>query len=290
MEQQQQPAKTWIERLLDSNPTLRDSREQYEQRKKDNRLTLWERCRLGEILPGKIYEPPSISPGKDIKCEMCGDVGYRIYWQDGYQYAEECDCLPRIQSEAKMKQAGVNREMTFDNWVSDWDYQIEMAAKAWEFADGGYLSGQWLFVGGQAGCGKTHICTAVVNKLLQTNIGCRYMTWRDEAVQLKALVNEQQEYHARLMELCNAPVLYIDDFWKTQKGMKPTQADVNLAFQIINARYQDKKWTTIISCEYSTEELMAIDEAVGSRIHERSKAYRVYIEQDATKNYRVMMG
>ena len=189
-----------------------------------------------------------------------------------------------------MKRSGANRDMTFENWVSDWDYQVEMAAKAYEYADSGYLSGQWLFVGGQVGCGKTHICTAVINKLLQCNIGCRYMSWRDEAVQLKAVVNNQQEYHTRLMELVKAPILYIDDFWKTQNGKSPTQADVNLAFQIINARYQDKKYCTIISCEYSTAELMSIDEAVGSRIHERSKAYRVYIEKDTAKNYRITLG
>ena len=189
-----------------------------------------------------------------------------------------------------MKAAGVDRNMTFETWVSDWDYQVEMGAKAFEYADGGYLSGQWLFVGGQVGCGKTHICTAVVNKLLQNNIGCRYMAWRDEAVTLKAIVNNQQEYHDKLVELQKAPVLYIDDFWKTQKGMKPTQADVNLAFQILNYRYQDKTRCTIISSELSTSEIMRIDEAVGSRIHERSKAYRVYIEQDPAKNYRITMG
>ena len=282
---------SWVENLLSLNPELRKSRQLYEQRKNNNELTLWERCRSGEILPGKVYEPPSINPGNENpRCELCGDVGYRFFWKNGYQFAEECECLGRIQSESKMKKAGVDRTKTFENWVSDWDYQTYMAAKAWEYANGGYLSGQWLFVGGQVVCGKTHICTAVVNELLKTNIGCRYMTWRDEAVQLKALVNEQQEYHNRLMELCKAPVLYIDDFWKVQKGQKPTPADVNLAFQIINFRYQDKKWATIISCEYSTEELMAIDEAVGSRIHERSKAYRVHIANDDAKNFRVIMG
>jgi DNA replication protein DnaC len=65
---------------------------------------------------------------------------------------------------------------------------------------------------------------------------------------------------------------------------------VNLAFQIINYRYQDKTKATIISSELSTLELMQIDEAVGSRIHERSKAYRIFIEHDPTKNYRLTMG
>lgn len=198
--------------------------------------------------------------------------------------------MPRIQSEEKMKRSGVDRDMTFDSFCLDFDWQQEMSAKATEYALGGYLSGQWFFAGGQVGCGKTHICTAIINELLKNNLGCRYMMWRDEAVQLKALVNDFAEYHERVSQWIKAPILYIDDLFKTQNGKQPTQADVNLAFQIINARYQDKKYCTIISCEYTTAELMEIDEAVGSRIYERSKAYRVEIEKDMKKNYRVILG
>jgi DNA replication protein DnaC len=113
------------------------------------------------------------------------------------------------------------------------------------------------------------------------------MAWRSESVELKALIKEHQEYHYRLDELKKTPVLYIDDLWKTQQGTKPTQADVNLAFEITNHRYQDKKYCTIISCEYTTDELMKIDEAVGSRIFERSKGYSLEIERDSAKNFRL---
>ena len=177
--------------------------------------------------------------------------------------------------------------MTFDNFCMDFDWQTKMSMKATEFALGGYLSGQWYFAGGQVGCGKTHICTAILHELIKVNLGCKYMAWKNESVELKALVNQHQEYHEKLMEICNANVLYIDDFWKTQQGEKPTKADVNLAFQIINHRYQNKKYVTIISCEYTVKELMNIDEAVGSRIFERSKGYRIEIEKDDDKNYRL---
>lgn len=277
----------WLSRVFAKHPELFASYMLFQQRKEDGKLELWERCVLGESLPNKIYAPPPRV--ENARCELCGDIGYRTYWQDGHQCAEECECFNRIKSESAMKKANVNREQTFDNWVADWDFQVVMGGKAQEFAEGGYLSGQWFFAGGQVGCGKTHICTAIVNELVKCAVGCRYMTWRDEAVRLKAIVNNHAEYHARLMELCKAPVLYIDDLFKTQSGAKPTQADVNLAFQIINFRYQDKKYCTIISCEYTTDELMKIDEAVGSRIFERSKAYRVEIEKDPEKNYRLRM-
>ena len=275
----------WYENL---NPKARASYEVYRKRKEEGKLQLWERCMLGEKFPNKIYLPPTIKEG--ARCELCGDVGYRFYFENGYETAEECECFGRIQSENAMKKANVNRNQTFENWCSDFDYQTYMGSKAYEYATGGYLSGQWFFCGGQVGAGKTHICTAIINELTKHAFGCRYMTWRDEAVQLKALVNQHQEYHARLMELCKAPVLYIDDLFKTQSGQKPTPADVNLAFQVINARYQDKKYCTIISCEYTTKQLIEIDEAVGSRIFERSKAYRIEIEKDEGKNFRLNMG
>lgn len=276
--------KEWFDNL---NPTMKAGWEAYQKRKEEGKLELWEKAKLG-VMPNKIYLP--VETNEDTKCELCGDVGYRHYIENGQEMMEECECLNRIKFERNMKKSGANKDMTFENWHSHDNWQTDMGAKAVEYADGGYLTGQWFFAGGQVGCGKTHICTAILHELIKTNIGCKYMAWRDEAVQLKAIVNQHEEYHQRLMEICKSPVLYIDDFWKTQQGMKPTQADVNLAFQIINFRYQDKKYVTIISCEHTVKKLMEIDEAVGSRIYERSKAYRVEIEKDETKNYRLKMG
>lgn len=275
----------WAKSFFKKHPDMRPAYDDLKERLENKKAPLWMQCKAGEILPVKIYMPPPKVEG--ARCELCGDIGWRHYWQNGQEFAEECECYNKVQSERNLKKAGVNQNQTFDTWCSDFDYQIEMSKKAYEFALGGYLSGQWFFAGGQVGSGKTHICTAIVHELIKSNIGCRYMAWRDEAVQLKAIVNNHQEYHARLMQLCKAPVLYIDDLFKTQAGMKPTQADVNLAFQIINFRYNDKRYTTIISCEHTIDGLNAIDEAIGSRIYERSKGYRCEIEKDENKNYRM---
>ena len=244
-----------------------------------------EMCKRGERFKERIYVPPKIT--ENTKCEVCGDVGYRFFWFDGYEYAEECACNGVRRSEAAIRNAGIQRNMTFDKFFVNQPFQKEILAKAKEYANGGYLTGQWFYIGGQAGCGKTHICTAIVEELLKKSVECYYMMWRDEAVQLKAIVNEHAEYHERLSRLCKVPVLYIDDFWKTQQGQKPTQADVNLAFQIINMRYQNRNCVTLVSCELSAEELMQIDEATGSRIAERSKAYYLYVAKDKNKNYRL---
>ena len=241
-------------------------------------------CRRGERFQERVYVPPEANDGQ---CPLCGGIGYRFYWYDGYEYAEPCDCFAQIQSDQSVKKAGIKRDMTFENFYTDKSFQKHIKQKAMQYAKDGYLAGQWFFIGGQVGCGKTHICTAIVHELASKGSQCKYMTWRDEAVQLKSIVNEHEEYHFKLMELCKTPVLYIDDLFKTQAGQMPTQADVNLAFQIINHRYLDANKVTIISCEYDSNQLLDIDEATGSRIIEKSKAYLVDVTRNRDKNYRL---
>lgn len=242
-----------------------------------------EMCKRGARFKERIYEPPT----KNGDCPLCGGEGFRFFWYDGYQYAEECVCYGAIKSEQSVKAAGIKRDMTFESFFTDKPFQAHIKEKAEQYSTDGYLAGQWFYIGGQVGCGKTHICTAIVNELARKGKHCKYMTWRDEAVRLKSIVNEHEEYHYQLMELCNVPVLYIDDLFKTQGGMMPTKADVNLAFAIINHRYLDNTKVTIVSCEYDSSRLLDIDEATASRIIEKSKTYLVDVTQDRSKNYRL---
>jgi DNA replication protein DnaC len=82
-------------------------------------------------------------------------------------------------------------------------------------------------------------------------------------------------------------VLYIDDFFKTESGKLPTTAEINIAFEILNFRYNNPDLVTIISSEKGMSELLEIDEATGSRIFERSKDYSISIAKDKNKNYRL---
>lgn len=68
-----------------------------------------------------------------------------------------------------------------------------------------------VFIGGQVGAGKTHICTAIVGKLLQNGKSAIYAPWKRIAAELKACLNEP-EYTARMDELMKTDCLYIDDF------------------------------------------------------------------------------
>ena len=131
--------------------------------------------------------------------------------------------------------------------------------------------GKWFIISGNSGTGKTHLCTAICGELIKAGKEVRYMLWRDEAPRLKALVNDRFEYDRLISEIKRADVLYIDDFWKGAV----TQADINLSFEILNARYNSKQKVTLISSERTIEQILSVDEAIGSRIYERSKGFYI---------------
>ena len=144
----------------------------------------------------------------------------------------------------------------------------------------------WLFFGGQSGCGKTHLCTATAGYLIKQGIRTKYMLWRDEIVELKQFVNDFEMYQAKINLLKTVPLLYIDDFFKTEQGKTPTQADIQLAYEILNYRY-NKQLMTIISSELQVGELIEIDEAIAGRIVEMCRENVLNISRDTKRNYRL---
>ena len=55
----------WYEGL---NPGLREKWDAFQERKAKDHLELWERVKLGEKLPNKIYMPVPYKEG--VKCEL----------------------------------------------------------------------------------------------------------------------------------------------------------------------------------------------------------------------------
>ena len=105
------------------------------------------------------------------------------------------------------------------------------------------------------------------------------MTWREQAGVLKRLGTDAQR-DALLDRLKTTAVLYIDDLFKTAKGtdgvQRPSEAEVRLAFEIINSRYAAKK-KTIISSESLMADIVKIDEAIAGRIKQMCGYYLVNI-------------
>ena len=174
------------------------------------------------------------------------------------------------------------KRYTMENWEAREPWQKKLADMVHDYANN--PSG-WFLLSGTPGTGKTHLCTALCGILMERGMPARYMLWRDVSVRAKACVNDEVEYQALIEPLKRVKVLYIDDLFKTGKGQQPTTGDVNLAFELINARYNDSRLLTVISSERSINEILDIDEGVGSRIYERAKEY--YADLRGRKNWRM---
>lgn len=176
------------------------------------------------------------------------------------------------------------KRYTFEAWNVGERWQAEILRMAQEYAAN---PAGWFFLAGRPGTGKTHLCTAICGNLIQRGYRTRYSLWRDFCVKAKSIVNDDgQQYEALIKPLKSVRVLYIDDLFKTGKGAIPTTGDVNLAFELLNSRYNDESKLTIISSELTANQILEIDEATGSRIVERSK--NNYADLSARQNYRLL--
>ena len=226
-------------------------------------------------------------------CAKCKNKGYiyRVEERvDSYgkpYYAEiacKCECM-RVRDELRrIDNSGLSKLLkryTFKAYEASEDWQQYALKEACAFAkepDG------WFYYGGQPGCGKTHICTAIVGYLLKQGRAAKYMLWQDDITKIKQAVNDGEMYDAINYSYKAAVILYIDDFYKTLRGDFVSTADVNATFKIINYRYNEEL-PTIISSEFSLQQIVEIDEALGSRIAEMAN-HKIFIERDPKKNYR----
>ena len=195
-----------------------------------------------------------------------------------------------------MRNSGLSEALdtqTFETFVTKTETQRkikEAAEKYLErlFEDRDSKRRPWFYIGGNPGCGKTHICTAICGEILKKNVGVRYMQWLDVSRKLKASVNDE-DFEDEVAEYINVSVLYIDDLLKQKYTETPTftEADIKIAFTILNARYLQNK-PTIISSEWDlVNQLLPADEGVFSRVYERCKGNRLTIERKMENNFRL---
>lgn len=205
-----------------------------------------------------------------VDCPKCGNMGYIPYTKDGEIYSRECECMNTRRSMRRIKNSGMIdllSRYTFAEYETPDDTRAKIKAAAQKYAE---ADDGWFYIAGQSGSGKTHICTAICSRLMERGKEVYYMKWRDESRQLKAIVNTE-DIDPKLEKLKSVPVLYIDDFLKGGAN----EADIRLAFEILNARYNESKARTVLSSEIGIKELLRVDEAVGSRVYERSRGYRL---------------
>ena len=236
--------------------------------------------------------------GDGIDCEVClnkGSVYVVLVDEDGVarRYFKQCECMKRRLAVRRIQASGMERALqryTFKAFETTEEWQERMKDKALSYLNEGVKDGAWLYIGGQSGCGKTHICTAAAGVMLR-KLAVKYMAWPHEAQVIKAVANDVEQYGALVKPLQETEALYIDDFLKPLKGNdgsdgNATAADLKLAFDILNLRYINRK-PTIISSEWFMSELGALDEAIAGRISEMCGPWKLDIGRDKARNYRL---
>ena len=225
-----------------------------------------------------------------LDCPDCKNRGF-IYESKPsggvyYERAVACQCMERRKSLKNIAESGLYalvRDCNFESFVAREPWQLHARARAVDYLD--EYENSWFCALGSVGAGKTHLCIAICGELLSRGLGVHYMLWLRDSPPLKGVPESMAARERTLRRLATVDVLYIDDLFKNEGRARPTPADIRLAHEIINARYIARK-TTLISSEWGMNELLAFDEAVGSRIYERSRGFALTFTGD--KNQRLV--
>jgi len=233
----------------------------------------------------------------EYQCSKCLDSGWLdFYDEDGNRFAKKCECRLAREAEERLQASGLAEAVavqTFEAFRTDTPIREHTKRVAQQYIvdlfDGEDPQRRpWLYVGGNPGSGKTHICTAVCGEILKHNIGVRYMQWLEESKKLK-YANSDESFTDAVNDYINPSVLYIDDLFKQKYTARPvfTEADIKIAFMILNGRYLQNK-PTIISSEWDlVDHLLDADEGIFSRVYERCKYHMISIPRDLENNYRL---
>lgn len=231
----------------------------------------------------------------DYDCKICKNKGdlLMIDTETDCEVYKPCSCRNIRKTIKRMKECGMGNLLTlyrFSTFEVKEKWQKDIFDKATAFVNND--KAKWFCMLGQSGCGKSHICTAITRELLKMGMNVKYMMWLEESTRIKQAITNAELYARLVKELKEAEVLYIDDFFKNDNDTKPSPADIKLANEIINFRYNqaritNKRLVTLISCERTLEQLLEYDTALAGRIVEMTKPNNLIIVEGFDKNYRL---
>lgn len=227
------------------------------------------------------------SQGKDdgtgIQCSECNNRGDLAFISDdGFFTVRLCKCAgTRITIKRLQKQGlfDIAQKKTLSNFQTDTDTREALKDIAVRFLE--EKEPHWMILCGQSGAGKTHLCTATFVQLsFDRGLDGRYLLWPSDSRRMKAAAIDGNERYINDFKQCG--FLYIDDLFKCKRDSEPTDADVRLAFDILDYRY-NHKLPTIISSEMLLEEIRDLDVAIYRRIREMCGVYIGNIGRDPRK-------
>lgn len=223
--------------------------------------------------------------GTGIQCDSCNNRGNTAFLDEsGFFKIRPCKCAGTRLTVQRLQRQGlfeIAKKKTFSSFQTDTDTRKAIKAIAVRFIK--EQAPRWMILCGQSGAGKTHLCTAAFTRLsLDRGLDGRYLLWNSDGRRIKATAKDGDEHLLNDFKRCK--LLYIDDLFKCRKDMEPSDADVRLAFEILDYRY-NHKLMTIISTEMMMEDIQYLDEAIFRRIREMCGPYIGNIGRDPDKCY-----
>lgn len=226
-------------------------------------------------------------------CPKCKNRGnFQVIDNDGNKVMRDCDCMEARRFIIAMNEAGLGdlyEKCNFEDYkvTEQWQALDLKLSKEYAAKDGN----PWLIFSGNPGTGKTMLCTAICKELAKRGRDIKFVSWvtlEAKLIQTKFKLNEQEEI---MQSIGNADVLYIDDFLKItdeakRAGKKPSADSLLYAFMIVDKRYQSGR-RTIFSSEWMIDQIVGMDEALGSRIRQMTNGSKIMNKYESGRNYRM---
>lgn len=242
-----------------------------------------------ESLESMVYYLELAERGKSHEdwffCPACNNTGFIN--RNGTH--ELCFCV-RYRLEGvidRIKHSGVSPswlEKQFDSFETGSDWQKTMLDTAKAYAES--ESNDWLFVGGQTGCGKTHITTAIFTELLASGYRGKFLRWCDFVQRLQPIYFSESKFTEIFDKYANAGLLVLDDLFKKSRGGNVTEREFGVTWNLVDQLYNNGS-RVIISTEKTLDELFSFDESLTGRIVERCNGNILEVQRSNERNHRL---
>ena len=197
-------------------------------------------------------------------CRLCRDKRFTVHIDGDQIIAKDCFCRGKDADPAHKEEYEKLTSCTFERFRINepWQKAALRKAKVW-LAQSKY---PFLFIGGKSGTGKTHLAFAAYGILLKRGIKGEYIPWRSSAKDLKERLKDYTDYgDARISELKNKPLLFLDDALGFSGGGFPSDEDFRLLKELAEARARNGL-RTIITSSFRATELYGASKAIGDVI------------------------